>query len=292
MSCPQSGGFDPAETVRASATQLGRSSIFAAPTMVKRLSTCAGARRSTARAFKTIVYGGGPMYVGTSGEALRGDGPALRADLRPGREPDDDHRAVARAHLRDARIHAGSSASPRSAWRRRCVEVRIADAEGNELPRGEIGEILVRGDTVMLGYWRNPEATAKALRDGWLLHRRHGRLDADGFLTLKDRSKDMIISRRLQHLSARGRGSAAARTRPCAKCRWSGGRIPNGARTWWPSSSRTPARTSCRGARRTVPASTSPASSGPRATVRRALPKNNYGKVLKTELREQLKEKS
>ena len=74
------------------------------------------------------------------------------------------------------------------------VEVRVAGADGQALPAGDIGEVLVRGDTVMAGYWRNPEATAAAIRDGWLWTGDMGALDADGFLTLKDRSKDLIIS--------------------------------------------------------------------------------------------------
>ncbi|MGB7687546.1 MAG: AMP-binding protein, partial [Pseudolabrys sp.] len=75
-----------------------------------------------------------------------------------------------------------------------CVEVRIGDEDGHELPAGEAGEILVRGAPVMLGYWRNPEATGKTIRDGWLWTGDVGSMDDDGFLTLKDRSKDVIIS--------------------------------------------------------------------------------------------------
>ena len=62
------------------------------------------------------------------------------------------------------------------------------------MPPGTTGEIVVRGDTVMLGYWNDPQATAAAIRDGWLWTGDHGAFDDDGFLTLKDRSKDVIIS--------------------------------------------------------------------------------------------------
>ena len=74
------------------------------------------------------------------------------------------------------------------------VEVRVADADGATLSPGEVGEVLVRGDSVMAGYWRNDEASAETVRDGWLHTGDMGTLDGDGFLTLKDRSKDLIIS--------------------------------------------------------------------------------------------------
>jgi long-chain acyl-CoA synthetase len=74
------------------------------------------------------------------------------------------------------------------------VEVRIVDESGRTLPPGEIGEVVVRGDVVMSGYWRNADATASTLRDGWLWTGDLGELDADGYLTLKDRSKDLVIS--------------------------------------------------------------------------------------------------
>jgi len=74
------------------------------------------------------------------------------------------------------------------------VEVRVADAQDRPLPAGEIGEILVRGDSVMRGYWRNAHASMEALRNGWLHTGDVGSFDEDGFLTLRDRSRDMIIS--------------------------------------------------------------------------------------------------
>ena len=74
------------------------------------------------------------------------------------------------------------------------VEVRVVDADDRDLPPGEVGEVLVRGDVVMRGYWDNPQASAETLRGGWLHTGDLGAFDEDGFVTLKDRSKDMIIS--------------------------------------------------------------------------------------------------
>jgi long-chain acyl-CoA synthetase len=74
------------------------------------------------------------------------------------------------------------------------VEVRVADANGKEVPRGTVGEVTVRGPTVMQGYWNQPEATAAALRDGWMHSGDAGVMDEDGFLYIVDRLKDMIVT--------------------------------------------------------------------------------------------------
>src|SRR5262249_31347974 len=74
------------------------------------------------------------------------------------------------------------------------TEVRVVDDEDRELPTGEVGEIVVRGDVVMSGYWNQPEATAETLRNGWLHTGDVGSFDEAGYLTLRDRSKDLIIS--------------------------------------------------------------------------------------------------
>lgn len=75
-----------------------------------------------------------------------------------------------------------------------CVELRIVDGDDRELPRGQVGEIVVRGPTVMLGYWNKPEATAEALRNGWMHTGDGGYMDEDGFVHIVDRLKDMIVS--------------------------------------------------------------------------------------------------
>jgi long-chain acyl-CoA synthetase len=83
----------------------------------------------------------------------------------------------------------GSTGIPRTD-----VEVRVVDPDDRDLPPGEPGEVLARGDVVMQGYWRDPAATAETLRGGWLHTGDVGAFDGDGFLTLIDRSKDLVIS--------------------------------------------------------------------------------------------------
>ena len=74
------------------------------------------------------------------------------------------------------------------------VEVRVVDDQDINVANGEVGEVLLRARGVMLGYWKQPEASAEALRGGWMHTGDMGILDADGYLTIVDRKKDMIIS--------------------------------------------------------------------------------------------------
>ena len=75
-----------------------------------------------------------------------------------------------------------------------CTEVRVVDPEGNELPRGEVGEVVVRGPGVMLGYWNKPAETAAAIRNGWMHTGDGGRMDDEGYVFIVDRLKDMIVT--------------------------------------------------------------------------------------------------
>jgi len=92
----------------------------------------------------------------------------------------DDHRAG--THLRSA-----GRAAPHT-------EVRIVDPDGNEVPRGTVGEIAVRGGNVMRGYWNRPEETGVALRGGWMHTGDGAYMDQDGYVFIVDRLKDMIVS--------------------------------------------------------------------------------------------------
>ena len=187
---PESGGFDPAEIFALLGAHRG-ATLFAAPTMVKRLTLHAA--DADARNLKTIVYGGGPMYVADCKAALARFGQKLAQIYGQGESP-MTITALSKA------MHADTG-HPR--YEQRLASVGIAQTgialriagDGDEmLPPGAVGEILVRGDTVMRGYWENPGASAETLRGGWLHTGDVGTLDEDGFLTLKDRSKDVIIS--------------------------------------------------------------------------------------------------
>jgi acyl-CoA synthetase (AMP-forming)/AMP-acid ligase II len=74
------------------------------------------------------------------------------------------------------------------------LRVRVVDEQGSEVPPGQLGEITLSGPKVFTGYWRDEEATAKVLRDGWFHTGDIGRVDEDGYLYVEDRKKDMIVS--------------------------------------------------------------------------------------------------
>jgi long-chain acyl-CoA synthetase len=187
---PESGGFEPAEIFRLFG-RWPRASMFAAPTMIKRL---VDAREDCdPKNIRTIVWGGAPMYVEDALRALDRFGPRLAQIYGQGESP-MTITVLAKEDIAD-RYHPRWQARLASAGRPfACLEVMVADAEDRALPAGETGEILCRGDVVMPGYWENQEASAVTMRNGWLHTGDVGAFDADGYLTLKDRSKDVIIS--------------------------------------------------------------------------------------------------
>jgi acyl-CoA synthetase (AMP-forming)/AMP-acid ligase II len=189
---PVSGGFDPDEVLDLG-KELKDVAMFAAPTMVRRLVDAAKKRNESGEGIRTIVYGGGPMYtadirdaIATMGQRFvqiygQGESPMTITSLRREFHADVDHiRYLERL---------GSVGPAQSV-----MQVRITGADGEVLPVGETGEVEARGPAVMLGYWNNDKANAETLKDGWLRTGDVGRLDEDGFLTLSDRSKDVIIS--------------------------------------------------------------------------------------------------
>ncbi len=185
---PASGQFDPAEIFRLIETYPG-SFFFAAPTMVKKLVEAPAATTADTAHLKNIIYGGGPMYLSDLRAAMNLFGNKLGQIYGQGESP-MTITTLTRAMHRDASDQRLASVGVAQS----VVEVKVVDEQGGELPAGEVGEICVRGDVVMTGYWNDPEATARALIDGWLHTGDMGAFDRDGFLTLKDRVKDVIIS--------------------------------------------------------------------------------------------------
>lgn len=188
---PPSGGFDPAE-IFTLAQKMKNISMFAAPTMVRRLTDLAR-KTGGGEGIKTIIYGGGPMYVADIIEAVEVMGPRFVQIYGQGECP-MAITSLSREEVADRR-------SPR--WRERLgstgkaqsvVRIRITRDDGSEAATGEIGEIEAQGPLVMAGYWRNEESTKETIRDGWLRTGDMGVLDEEGYLTLHDRSKDVIIS--------------------------------------------------------------------------------------------------
>jgi long-chain acyl-CoA synthetase len=189
---PDSGGFDPDEVLNLG-RQLGNVVMFAAPTMVRRLVDAAKRRGENGEGLRTIIYGGAPMYLADISDAIATMGQRFVQIYGQGESP-MTITALSRAMHADIGhpryLERLASAGPAQS----VMEVRITDADGKPLPAGETGEIEAKGAAVMLGYWNNAKANAETLKDGWLRTGDVGRLDQDGFLTLSDRSKDVIIS--------------------------------------------------------------------------------------------------
>jgi long-chain acyl-CoA synthetase len=183
---PESGHFEPAEIFEL-LEHWSNPSFFAAPTMLVRLMASPAAR--TPKDLKTIVYGGAPMYLSDCLRAIELFGPRLYNLYGQGEAPMTITGLPQNFHQKRCVDKLTSCGFARTG-----VEVKIFDEKDAELPPGETGEIVTRSDCVMAGYWNNPEATAKAMRGGWLHTGDIGSMDAGGFLTIKDRSKDMIIS--------------------------------------------------------------------------------------------------
>jgi len=189
---PESGGFH-ADEIGALLQRFSGVSFFAAPTMVKRLMEHAGFAAQDHANLKTIIYGGAPMYLEDLRHALDVVGPKLAQIYGQGESPMNitalskaDHADTTHPRWRERMMSVGT---PRTD-----VDVRLVDADDRDAPLGEPGEVLVRCDVVMAGYLNDDAATASALRGGWLHTGDVGSFDADGYLTLKDRVKDMIIS--------------------------------------------------------------------------------------------------
>ncbi|MCV7300997.1 long-chain fatty acid--CoA ligase [Mycobacterium barrassiae] len=182
---PESAAFEPDEFLDLCERHPG-CSAFLAPTMVQRLVQTGRSRPDNLR---TIVYGGGPMYVESLKKAMAAFGNIFVQLYGQGEAP------MTITGLRRAdHVDADDAILGSVGYARSGVDVAVLRDDDTPAAPGEIGEIVCRGDVVMTGYWNNPEATEKTLHHGWLRTGDMGSFDERGFLTLRDRSKDVVIS--------------------------------------------------------------------------------------------------
>jgi fatty-acyl-CoA synthase len=182
---PESAAFEPEEFLNLCERHPG-CGAFLAPTMVARLVQTG---RACPRNLRTVVYGGGPMYVDSLKKAMAAFGPIFVQLYGQGEAP------MTITGLRRAdHVDADDAVLGSVGYARSGVDVAVLRDDGTQAAAGEIGEIVCRGDVVMSGYWNNPEATAATLQNGWLRTGDMGSFDDRGYLTLRDRSKDVVIS--------------------------------------------------------------------------------------------------
>lgn len=189
---PESGGFDEAELFEL----LGHYdsvSLFAAPTIVQRLIQHIEEHASPFPGLRALIVGGAPFYVEDIKAAVACFGPRIVQIYGQGESPMSitalSAEQIAAAVGDDDQAVLASVGASQIA-----MEVTVLGADGEPVPAGTLGEVAVRGPTVMKGYWNNPEATRETLADGWLHTGDVGVIDERGLLQLKDRSKDVIIS--------------------------------------------------------------------------------------------------
>ena len=189
---PASKSFDP-QAILSSIEKHRVTNMFGAPTMIKLLVDSPAISQFDHSSLKAIVYGGAPMLVEDLTRAIKCFGPCLVQLYGQGESPmtisylpHEDHVLNGTNKQMKRLASAGIAHTD--------VEIAIVDSQDRQLPTGERGEIVTRSDLVMKGYWRNPDATNECLRGGWLHTGDIGSFDESGYLTLKDRSKDVIIS--------------------------------------------------------------------------------------------------
>lgn len=188
----ESKSFDP-ELIFKTIQEYRVTNMFAAPTMIKLMVDSPAVDQYDHSSLKSLNYGGAPMLVEDLKQAMSKLGPCLVQLFGQAESPMTITYLPHQDHVKEGSPEQmkrlSSAGMPRTD-----VEVKIFDSDENELPPGETGEIVTRSDLVMKGYWRNPEATADTIKNGWLHTGDMGYLDDGGYLFIMDRSKDMIIS--------------------------------------------------------------------------------------------------
>jgi long-chain acyl-CoA synthetase len=174
--------FDPEEALATMARDRV-THFYGVPTMYGALLHHPGRERFDTSALRTCITGGASMPV----EILRGFEEAFGCVVLEGYGLSETSPVASSSHPGMKR-KPGSIGTPLEE-----VEMKVVDEDDNEVPQGEVGEIVIRGHNIMKGYWQRPEATAEAMRGGWFHSGDMARVDEDGYFFIVDRKKDLII---------------------------------------------------------------------------------------------------
>lgn len=167
--------------------------VLLVPAMIQMLLDHPSALEGLAQCrLRRIVYGASPIAESLLDRAM---------EAFPGAEFIQAYGMTELAPLATLNPHANHIGEARRLGRHRaagrasfCTEVKVVDPQGDECPRGTVGEVIVRGGNMMLGYWKRPEETRSAVRDGWMHTGDAAWMDDTGLIYIVDRLKDMIVS--------------------------------------------------------------------------------------------------
>jgi len=186
-------GFDPPKVLATIEREKVTTALFV-PAMILKLLEFPDRGRYDLSSMRTVIYGAAPMPVGALRQAMerfRWDfmGACGATETGPGYIAflDRENHHLDGSPQMEKRLQSIGKEGINA-------EVRIFDDQDRELPSGEVGEIVLRGPNIMKGYWRKPQETAEALRGGWYHTGDLGYIDADGYIYIVDRKKDLIIS--------------------------------------------------------------------------------------------------
>jgi long-chain acyl-CoA synthetase len=174
--------FDPEEALATMARDRV-THFYGVPTMYGALLHHPGRENFDTSALRTCITGGASMPV----EILRGFEDAFGCVVLEGYGLSETSPVASSSHPNMER-KPGSIGTPLEE-----VEMKVVDEDDEEVPQGEVGEIVIRGHNIMKGYWQRPEATAEAMRGGWFHSGDMARVDGDGYFFIVDRKKDLII---------------------------------------------------------------------------------------------------
>jgi acyl-CoA synthetase (AMP-forming)/AMP-acid ligase II len=202
-------GFDPG-TVLATIASRRVTDVLLVPTMIQLLVDHPQVTEYDLTSLTSVVYGASPITQAVLERAMKAFPSAGFTQAYGMTELSPVATILTPADHEQGQLRSAGRAAPHA-------EVRVVDPDGAQLPTGTVGEIIVRGGHVMLGYWNKPAETQAALRDGWMHTGDGGYLDDQGYLYVVDRIKDMIITGGENVYSAEVE-NAVARHRAVAQC--------------------------------------------------------------------------